>query len=66
VYGKKKKGQQQDDVITEQPRHGNRSGGDGGNYIQRVTNDEREDEMEENLQWANVLVIKVTDPILLN
>ncbi|XP_065882568.1 synaptosomal-associated protein 23-like [Dysidea avara] len=49
AYGKKK-GQQDDDIVTEQPRRGNRSGGDGGNYVQRVTNDEREDEMDKNLQ----------------
>jgi len=36
-----------DDPVREQPRRGNRS---GGNYVERVTNDEREDEMEENLQ----------------
>lgn len=42
-------------VITEQPRHSNgrttntaRPG--GGGYIQRVTNDDREDEMNENLE----------------
>lgn len=48
AYGKKK-GQQYDEIVTEQPRRGRRSG-DGGNYVQRVTNDEREDEMDENLQ----------------
>ena len=37
-----------DDPVREQPRRGgNRA---GGSYVQRVTNDEREDEMEENLQ----------------
>ena len=49
VYGAKK-GQQEDDTVTEQPRRSNKSGGSGGNYIQRVTHDQREDEMEENLQ----------------
>ena len=37
-----------DDPVTEQPRR-NKRGGDGG-YVQRVTNDEREDEMDENLE----------------
>ena len=39
-------------VITDQPRHSgnNKGGGAGGEYIQRVTNDEREDEMNENLE----------------
>ena len=42
-------------VITNQPRHsGNGKGGvttgGGGGYIQRVTNDEREDEIDENLE----------------
>ena len=43
-------------VVTDQPR-GHSSNGSrerpaagGGRYIQRVTNDEREDEMEENLE----------------
>lgn len=37
----------QDDPVTQQPRR-NKSGASGG-YVQRVTNDEREDEMDENL-----------------
>ena len=37
-----------DDPVTEQPRRNNRGGGSGG-YVQRVTNDAREDEMDENL-----------------
>jgi len=49
IYGAKR-GQYDDDIVTEQPRRGNKSGGGGGNYIQRVTQDQREDEMEENLQ----------------
>jgi len=38
--------------ITDQPRHsGNNEGRTaGGGYIQRVTNDDREDEIEENLE----------------
>ena len=39
-------------VVTDQPRHnkGRGAGGGSGEYIQRVTNDEREDEMNENLE----------------
>jgi len=51
VYGAKK-GQQEADIVSEQPRRSNNKsgGGGGGKYINRVTHDEREDEMEENLQ----------------
>ena len=50
VYGKKAQQREreweQEDVITEQP-----TGGRGqGPFIKKVTNDAREDEMEENLQ----------------
>ena len=38
-----------DDPVTEQPRRNKRGDGSGG-YVQRVTNDEREDEMDENLE----------------
>ena len=49
--------QAEDDVITRQPRSANygatggsaRGGGAQGGYIQRVTDDAREDEMDENL-----------------
>ena len=37
-----------DDPITDQPRRNRRDG--GGGYVQRVTNDQREDEMDENLE----------------
>ena len=42
-------------VITDQPRHSGNSKGGGaatgnGGYIQRVTNDEREDQIDENLE----------------
>ena len=50
VYGVKRGHQEDDATVTEQPRRSNKSGGGGGNYIERVTNDQREDEMEENLQ----------------
>lgn len=47
VYGKKA---QMQEVVTEQPRGSEgRAQRGGGPYIKRVTNDEREDEMEENL-----------------
>ncbi|XP_003388483.1 PREDICTED: synaptosomal-associated protein 25-A-like [Amphimedon queenslandica] len=49
TYGKKAK----DPVVTSQPRtdapRGGGGGGEGG-YIKRVTGDEREDEMDQNLQ----------------
>ena len=38
-----------DDPVTDQPRRNKRGGGNGG-YVQRVTNDAREDEMDENLE----------------
>ena len=38
-----------DDPVTEQPRRNRQGGASGGGYVQRVTNDEREDEMNENL-----------------
>lgn len=49
VYGKKARGQ---GAVTSQPSgHGGASGGDqGGPYIKKITGDEREDQMEDNLQ----------------
>ena len=49
VYGNKK-GQQ--DAVTSQPSGGpSGSGGQGGGgYVKRITNDDREDQMEQNLQ----------------
>lgn len=49
VYGKKAH-QPDDDLVTEQPRSGGRGGRGQGPYVKRVTDDAREDEMEENLQ----------------
>lgn len=49
VYGKKA---QQMEAVTEQPDV-NSGGGNrqqGGPYVKRITNDDREEEMEENLQ----------------
>ncbi|XP_069806263.1 synaptosomal-associated protein 23 isoform X2 [Dendropsophus ebraccatus] len=53
AWGNKEQGP--DDVVSKQPRQGagaqQQTGpGAGGGYIQRVTNDAREDEMDENLQ----------------
>ena len=39
-----------DDPVTEQPRRNKRGAGGDGGYVQRVTNDAREDEMDENLE----------------
>ncbi len=51
VYGKNA---EMDNVVQEQPRSKRGGGGsqqdDGGQYIKRVTGDEREDEMDDNLQ----------------
>lgn len=53
VYGKKA---QQSEAISDQPdAYGSGGGGQGGKqsggaYIKRITNDDREEEMEENLQ----------------
>ena len=53
----RKKNREDPPVIMDQPRHssngtgGNTAGGGlGGGYIQRVTNDEREDQIDENLE----------------
>ena len=47
VYGKKG----HPDAYTSQPSGGaGGSGGQGGPYIKRITNDVREDQMEQNLQ----------------
>ena len=46
TYGSKAK--EDDNVVTSQPRQVGGSGGQGG-YIKRVTGDEREDEMDQNL-----------------
>jgi len=37
-------------VVRKQPGGANDQGGSGGQYIQRITNDAREDEMEDNMQ----------------
>ena len=52
VRSTKVKARKKTNAITDQPRRsGNSKGGTaGGGYIQRVTNDEREDEIEENLE----------------
>lgn len=47
VYGKKAQNQQMEDVVSNQPRGSKQ---DGGKYVKRVTDDAREDEMEDNLQ----------------
>ena len=48
AYGKKAK--QMDDVVSDQPRSGGRGGPQPqGPFIKRVTEDEREDQMEDNL-----------------
>ena len=49
VYGKKAQ-QQMDDVVSEQPSGRGGRGQASGPYIKRVTDDAREDEMEDNLQ----------------
>ena len=53
----RKQSREDPSVITDQPRHSNNSkggvsagGGSGGGYIERVTNDEREDQIDENLE----------------
>ena len=49
AYGKKAR--QMEDVVSEQPRSGGGGGGQPqGPFIKRVTDDTREDEMEDNLQ----------------
>ena len=49
AYGKKAR--HMEDVVSEQPRSGGRGGGQPqGPFIKRVTDDAREDEMEDNLQ----------------
>lgn len=50
AYGKKAR--QMEDVVSEQPRSGGGGGGGQpqGPFIKRVTDDVREDEMEDNLQ----------------
>ena len=45
VYGKQR---EDDELVTEQPTGGGR-GQPHGPFIKRITNDEREEEMEENL-----------------
>jgi hypothetical protein len=48
TYGNKA-GSNQSDVVTSQPRRG--GGGDNeGGYVKRITGDEREDEMDDNLR----------------
>ncbi len=47
TYGSKAQ-QREDEVVTEQPR--GRGARGQGPYVKRVTDDAREDEMEENLQ----------------
>ena len=50
VYGKKA---QQMEAVTEQPYANNGGSGGrqaGGAFVKRITNDDREEEMEENLQ----------------
>ena len=48
VYGKK--AQQMENVVTDQPMGSGGRGQAEGPFIKRVTNDDREDEMEDNLQ----------------
>ncbi len=49
VYGKKAPKTFDDGPITSQPGGGNKGTPEGG-YITRVTGDEREDEMDQNLR----------------
>ncbi len=49
VYGKKAQQQAELDAVTDQPRAGGRGGRGQGPFVKRVTDDAREDEMEENL-----------------
>ena len=48
VYGKR--AQYDDGVVSDQPTASQGTPGQQGPYIKRVTDDDREDEMEENLQ----------------
>ena len=48
AYGKKAR--HMEDVVSEQPRSGGGGGQPQGPFIKRVTDDQREDEMEDNLQ----------------
>lgn len=49
MYGKKAPKGYDDGPVTSQPQGGQRGGAPEGGYIKRVTGDEREDEMDENL-----------------
>ena len=46
VYGRAR---QEEEVVTEEPTGGGGRGQPQGPFIKRITNDEREEEMEENL-----------------
>lgn len=48
AYGSSDYNEYRDEPVREQPRGNKRSG--GGGYVQKVTNDEREEEMDENLE----------------
>ena len=48
-------------MVTSQPRSDLPQGGGGeGGYIKRVTGDEREDEMDQNLQLVSSLITRLT------
>lgn len=56
VYGKKAQNLEED-VVTQQPTSSGGGQQAQGPFIKRVTNDEREDEMEDNLQWVMCFIL---------
>lgn len=61
IYGKKAQEREREEAITEQPSGGYQEYGNGrgrrdqGPYVKRITDDAREDEMEENLQYVTMV-----------
>ncbi|XP_040187859.1 synaptosomal-associated protein 23 [Rana temporaria] len=61
IYRKAWGNKDDDDVVSKQPRQANNgqqqsASGQGGPYVKRITNDAREDEMDENLQQVGSIL----------